>query len=95
MNEMLDRIVERIREGRSFLVSSHLRLDGDGIGSALALHLLLKDLGKTSRVVMPGRIPDVYRFLPGADEARRRTPLQLVRIPALHERELPRHMRIL
>jgi len=43
---MMDRIVERIREGKSFLISSHVRLDGDGIASALAVHLLLKMLDK-------------------------------------------------
>ena len=67
--DVLDRIVERIHTGTSFLVSSHIRIDGDGIGSALAVDLLLRSLGKKSVVVTHGRIPHVFDFLPGIDRA--------------------------
>jgi len=65
----MDRIASRLREGNSFLVGSHVRLDGDGIASALAVDLLLCGLGKKSQVVTPGPIPTVFRFLPGAERA--------------------------
>jgi phosphoesterase RecJ-like protein len=68
-NEVIDRVVARIRKGKGFVVSSHVRLDGDGIASALAMDLLLRGLGKESRVVTPGPIPHAFRFLPGAGSA--------------------------
>jgi len=67
--QVMDRIAARIREGKNFLVSSHIRIDGDGIASALAVDLLLRALGKKSLVMTHGRIPHIFRFLPGADRA--------------------------
>jgi phosphoesterase RecJ-like protein len=64
---VVDRLIVRIREGRSFVVSSHARIDGDGLASALALDFLLRGMGKRSAVIMPGTTPYVFRNLPGAD----------------------------
>ena len=63
---MLDRIVERIRQGESFLISSHVRLDGDAVACMLALDLLLRSMGKRTLVMTDGPVPEVFRFLPGA-----------------------------
>jgi phosphoesterase RecJ-like protein len=61
------RILAEIRKRDRFLVSGHVRSDGDALGSQLAFHFLLKKLGKRSHVVCDqGALPD-YRFLPGAD----------------------------
>jgi len=68
-DEVIDRMVARIRKGKGFVVSSHVRLDGDGIASALAVDLLLGGLGKESLVMTPGPIPHAFRFLPGAGRA--------------------------
>ena len=65
----MDRIAERVREGKSFLVSAHVRLDGDGVGSALAVDALLRTLGKKTLVLTDGPIPQVFRFLPGVEHA--------------------------
>jgi len=51
-------------EGR-FLITSHVDLDGDNIGSQLALLSLLESLGKKVEVIDPGPVPERYRFLPG------------------------------
>jgi len=47
---MIDKIIEAINEGQSFLITSHVRLDGDALGSELALFLALSDLGKKAVV---------------------------------------------
>jgi phosphoesterase RecJ-like protein len=61
------RILAEIRRRDRFLVSGHVRSDGDALGSQLAFHHLLRKLGKRSQVVCDqGALPD-YRFLPGAD----------------------------
>lgn len=60
------RILEVVRAGKSFLCTSHIRADGDGLGSALAFDRVLRKLGKRSHVVCDrGAIPE-YSFLPGA-----------------------------
>lgn len=62
------KILQIIRRGTSFLCTSHIRADGDGLGSALAFDKLLRKLGKRSHVVCDkGAIPE-YSFLPGADK---------------------------
>lgn len=55
----------------TFLVSSHVGPDGDAIGSALALKGLLEAMGKRADVVLADAVPNVYRWLPGADSVQR------------------------
>jgi phosphoesterase RecJ-like protein len=60
-------ILAYVKKHDRFLLSGHVRSDGDALGSQLAFHHLLKKLGKKSWVVCDqGALPD-YRFLPGAD----------------------------
>jgi phosphoesterase RecJ-like protein len=64
---MLKKILAFIKKHDNFLVSGHVRSDGDALGSQLAFHHLLRKLGKKSQVVCDqGALPD-YRFLPGSD----------------------------
>jgi phosphoesterase RecJ-like protein len=64
---MIRKIVDFIRKHDNFLVSGHVRSDGDALGSQLAFHHLLRKLGKRSQVVCDqGALPE-YRFLPGSD----------------------------
>lgn len=61
------KVLAFIRKHDDFLVSGHVRSDGDALGSQLAFHRLLKKLGKKSHVVCDqGALPD-FRFLPGSD----------------------------
>jgi phosphoesterase RecJ-like protein len=69
--KMLTRISEIISEGRKFLITSHVRPDGDAIGSELALYLALKNLGKKVSVYNRDGVPEIYQFLPGAGEVSR------------------------
>jgi len=64
---MEKKILEIVRSNRSFLITSHIRLDGDAVGSELALYHTLRRLGKTALVYNEDRVPETYRFLPGAD----------------------------
>ena len=64
---ILSKIRELIETNPSFLLVTHLDPDGDGIGSCLALHQVLTNLGKQSRVWLPNGVPPRYRFLPRAD----------------------------
>jgi len=66
---MLDRVLQEIRARHRFVVTSHARPDGDGIGSALACGQILRRLGKEAAVVMHDGVPRIYRNLPFADRA--------------------------
>jgi phosphoesterase RecJ-like protein len=64
---MVKKVLAFIKKHDNFLVSGHVRSDGDALGSQLAFHFLLKKLGKKSHVVCDhGALPD-YRFLPGSE----------------------------
>ncbi len=68
--DRMEAILDILRCGERFLVCSHMRPDGDAVGSVLAMGLLLKQLGKRADLVTADRIPRVHRVLPGAEEIR-------------------------
>jgi len=64
---MIKEIIKTIEEGQNFLITSHIKLDGDALGSELALYLVLKDMGKRAVIYNQDETPDHYRFLPAAE----------------------------
>lgn len=64
---MIKDIIAAIHSGKRFLITAHVRLDGDALGSELALCRLLSDLGKEAVVCNQDATPSHYRFLPGAE----------------------------
>ena len=68
---MLSQVVELIENKQNFGITTHIRPDGDGVGSSLGLCWLLRSLGKSAEVIVSDNIPISYRSLPGADEIRR------------------------
>jgi bifunctional oligoribonuclease and PAP phosphatase NrnA len=67
---MLSQVVELIENKQNFAITTHVRPDGDGIGSSLGLCWLLRSLGKQAEVIIRDAVPVAYRELPGADEIR-------------------------
>ena len=65
--QIIDRIVEILREHQTFCIVGHMRPDGDCIGSQLALALALKAEGKTVTVWNQDAIPQKYQFLTPTD----------------------------
>ncbi|PYK06622.1 MAG: DHH family phosphoesterase [Verrucomicrobia bacterium] len=63
----LDEIGRVLREHERFAVLSHVRPDGDALGSQLALALSLQQLGKKVRVWNEDGMLEKYSFLPRAD----------------------------
>lgn len=62
-------ILRELKKANVVLLSSHERVDGDGVGSELALALLLRSMGKAAVVINDGEIPTIYKWLPGAEDA--------------------------
>jgi len=65
---VLSQVVELIENKANFAITTHIKPDGDGVGSSLGLCWLLRSLGKNAEVVINGDIPQAYTSLPGADE---------------------------
>lgn len=60
--------VELIRNATKILVVTRTGVDGDAIGSVLALAAALKKLDKDVVGAIPEDVPQLYRFLPGVDQ---------------------------
>jgi bifunctional oligoribonuclease and PAP phosphatase NrnA len=67
---VLSQVVELIETRNKFGITTHIKPDGDGVGSSLGLCWLLRSLGKSVEVIVNGDVPIAYRNLPGADEIR-------------------------
>lgn len=67
---MLSQVVELIEHKRRFAITSHVRPDGDSLGSSLGLYWLLRALGKEVEVIMRDPAPHAYQKLPGVDLVR-------------------------
>ncbi len=67
---MLSQVVELIEAKHRFAITSHIRPDGDGLGSSLGLYWLLRALDKDPEVIMRDPVPHSYRSLPGAADIR-------------------------
>ncbi len=61
--KIIDRIIEGIRESRTFAIAGHIRPDGDCVGSQLGLTLALQNEGKKVVCWNEDEIPEKYRFL--------------------------------
>jgi phosphoesterase RecJ-like protein len=64
-NSKFEEIGRALREHQRFAILSHVRPDGDALGSQLALALSLKELGKDVRVWNEEGMLEKYSFVPG------------------------------
>ncbi|MGH9800708.1 MAG: DHH family phosphoesterase [Blastocatellia bacterium] len=67
---MLGQVIELIEKHSRFAITSHIRPDGDSLGSSLALCWILKGLNKDAEVIMCDTVPHSYSKLHGSDEVR-------------------------
>jgi len=65
---MRARVAAAIRSRQRFVISSHVRPDGDAIGSQLAMALALKGMGKDVRVVNRDAAPSAMASFPGVSD---------------------------
>lgn len=66
-NETSGAIKERLKNASNILIASHVRPDGDAIGSLLALGLAIKDAGKSVQMVLVDGVPASFRHLDGSE----------------------------
>lgn len=61
---MIKEILQTIKQHRNFLITTHIKLEGDALGSVLSLRDILLYLKKKADIVVQDRIPCEYKFLP-------------------------------
>jgi len=72
MDEGLNTAIrQRLAAAQNVLVVSHVRPDGDAIGSLLAIGLALQDAGKNARMVLTDGLPASFRHLEGSGQIRK------------------------
>ena len=64
---MIEDVLPLLLDKKRFLITTHVRPDGDAIGSQLALGFFLQKLGKQVAMINNDAVPDNLAWLPGAD----------------------------
>jgi len=64
----MESVIAAIKKHKRFIITAHVNLEGDSLGSQLAMKELLEALGKRAAIVDDDPVPMHYRFLPRADE---------------------------
>lgn len=67
-NASIEEIGKILREHNSFVLMSHVRPDGDAIGSQLALGYALMAMGKSVRLINEDGLPDNLTFMAGSEK---------------------------
>lgn len=69
------KLLNLIKRNKSFLIVGHINPEGDAIGSALALALGLKKIGKKDvSVLNRDGVPEILKFLPAAKSVKQTPP---------------------
>ncbi|MFN2235685.1 MAG: DHH family phosphoesterase [Anaerolineales bacterium] len=66
-NDSIETALQIIRDSDRVLVVSHIRPDGDAVGSVLGLGLSLLAVGKDVQMVLDDGVPKSFRHLTGSD----------------------------
>jgi phosphoesterase RecJ-like protein len=66
-NEVTGAIKERLGKAKNIVIASHVRPDGDAIGSLLGLGLALRDAGKSVQMVLADGAPSSFKHLEGSE----------------------------
>jgi len=72
MDNLDETIRQQFQAAQRILISSHIRPDGDAIGSTLALGLALLDAGKQVQMVLSDGVPSSFQHLPGSEKIQSR-----------------------
>jgi phosphoesterase RecJ-like protein len=67
MNKGLKSVIKAIKRHKSFLITSHINMEGDAVGSQLAMADILKKMGKKCVIMDNDPVPSQFAFLDGAD----------------------------
>ncbi|MBI4335659.1 MAG: bifunctional oligoribonuclease/PAP phosphatase NrnA [Candidatus Omnitrophica bacterium] len=70
MSKGLAAVIRTLKRYNNFLITSHINMEGDAVGSQLAMADILKKMGKAGVIVDNDPIPPQFNFLEGAGKAK-------------------------
>lgn len=71
MNESVNTAIKiRLADARNILIASHVRPDGDAVGSSLGLGLALQQAGRNTQIVLADGVPSSFRHLEGSQQVK-------------------------
>ncbi len=70
-NQLTGEIKDRLSDAKEIVIASHVRPDGDAIGSLLGLGLALRDAGKSVQMVLADGLPTSFRYLEGGESIKK------------------------
>jgi phosphoesterase RecJ-like protein len=59
-------IKDRLGEAKKIVIASHVRPDGDAIGSLLGIGLALRNAGKSVQMILADGVPSSFKYLEGS-----------------------------
>jgi len=65
-SQLIGEIKDRLDAAKKIVIASHVRPDGDAIGSLLGLGLALRDAGKSVQMVLADGVPSSFKYLEGS-----------------------------
>jgi phosphoesterase RecJ-like protein len=65
-SQLVGEINDRLGAAKKIVIASHVRPDGDAIGSLLGLGLALHDAGKAVQMVLADGVPSSFKYLEGS-----------------------------
>jgi len=71
MPDAVDAIARELERPRRVFIFTHIRPDGDAVGSGLALRAVLREAGHEPELILAEHMPRRYLFLEGSGAARR------------------------
>ena len=71
MKITLEEAVRIVANAQTIVLTSHIRPDGDSVGSTLGLMHFLHEQGKDARVLIDDEIPRIFNILPGVEQIER------------------------
>lgn len=66
--EITGAIKERLTVANRIIIASHVRPDGDAIGSLLGIGLALENAGKSVQMVLVDGVPSSFKYLEGSEK---------------------------
>lgn len=87
---LLAEIGRALQDAERIVLTSHIRPDGDAVGSLLGLGLALQQAGKQVQMVLADGLPASFRHLPGAKQVRRQPEGQADLLVVLDASDLQR-----
>lgn len=66
-NQLSGEIKDRLNMAKKIVIVSHVRPDGDAIGSLLGLGLALRDADKSVQMILADGVPSSFKYLEGSE----------------------------